>query len=432
MVFRSPIFANFNDGWGVQMDSVPIIRRCFSHSAQCIVLSLAFVYVVFLAAFVLQSRYRKTYPPLTCRSWGGSRIRQDHNKSGKQRPVRSKEFSKQLDDFQCGCFDLISFLCKLLIWVWKSCRDDVWSYFQVGKLTHPKASRNDDYVYAPTPEVQRGDNPPRRQSKAYVTPKSFAYVDNGRSSTRESGYATESRNYILAEGYQPTAGSAGNVNTLTKHAHKPIFAKQEMLEDNAISTIGSSSYVTGSRDYSQSTYRSKIVGAGNSTLIPKHVDFFGIESEPDKKLEQQTVESSGAYVTRTSSFVAGNTGSSLSCITDSNNFGADKLMYKAEQAHHKHLNGFNGYHKVDSWLRKDNMPTVSDVQPVKQEKPGYNKPTYAVLVGNSVKVYSTSMFASLPNHSTFMVKERQKDSSGVARVKLALKSSVDQRYNNYS
>jgi len=45
-------------------------------------------------------------------------------------------------------------------------------------------------------------------------------------------------------------------------------------------------------------------------------------------------------------------------------------------------------------------------------------------------VYSTSMFASLPNHSTFMVKERQKDSSGVTRVKLALKSSVDQRYNN--
>jgi len=55
---------------------------------------------------------------------------------------------------------------------------------------------------------------------------------------------------------------------------------------------------------------------------------------------------------------------------------------------------------------------------------GYNKLTYPVLVGNVVRVYSTELFASLPNHDKVMVKERQKDSTGNVRVKLALKSST--------
>ena len=56
---------------------------------------------------------------------------------------------------------------------------------------------------------------------------------------------------------------------------------------------------------------------------------------------------------------------------------------------------------------------------------GYNKLTYPVLVGNTVKVYGTRIFAALPSQSKFMVKERQKDASGVTRVKLALKNSND-------
>ena len=59
---------------------------------------------------------------------------------------------------------------------------------------------------------------------------------------------------------------------------------------------------------------------------------------------------------------------------------------------------------------------------------GYNKPTYAVLVGRTVMVYDTSRFASLPNCSKFMVKERIKDSSGATKVKLALKSCEEKRY----
>ena len=58
---------------------------------------------------------------------------------------------------------------------------------------------------------------------------------------------------------------------------------------------------------------------------------------------------------------------------------------------------------------------------------GYTKPTYAVLVGNTVQVYDTSIFASLPHCNKFMVKEKQKeDSSGIIKVKLHLK--YNERY----
>ena len=55
---------------------------------------------------------------------------------------------------------------------------------------------------------------------------------------------------------------------------------------------------------------------------------------------------------------------------------------------------------------------------------GYSKSTYAVLVGNCVKVYSTRLFVSLPHHNKFMVKERIKETN---KVKLALISDVAQR-----
>lgn len=51
----------------------------------------------------------------------------------------------------------------------------------------------------------------------------------------------------------------------------------------------------------------------------------------------------------------------------------------------------------------------------------YNKKkTYPVLVGNTVRVYSTDDFASLPHLSKFVVKERLAESS---KAKLVLKCS---------
>ena len=52
------------------------------------------------------------------------------------------------------------------------------------------------------------------------------------------------------------------------------------------------------------------------------------------------------------------------------------------------------------------------------------KPIYPVLVGSSVKVYPTNLFASLPQHDKFLVNERLHDPTvGFSRAKLALKSS---------
>ena len=60
---------------------------------------------------------------------------------------------------------------------------------------------------------------------------------------------------------------------------------------------------------------------------------------------------------------------------------------------------------------------------VSQKVTGYIKPVYPILIGNSVKIYSTSVFASLPQHDKFLVKEKQKDPIiGSTRAKLVLKS----------
>ena len=56
---------------------------------------------------------------------------------------------------------------------------------------------------------------------------------------------------------------------------------------------------------------------------------------------------------------------------------------------------------------------------------GYTKPVYPVLVGNSVKVYPTNLFASLPHYNKFLVKERLHDpTKGFTRAKLVLKSCL--------
>ena len=50
----------------------------------------------------------------------------------------------------------------------------------------------------------------------------------------------------------------------------------------------------------------------------------------------------------------------------------------------------------------------------------YKKATYTVLIGNTVRVCNTKLYASLPLCNKCMVKERVKDSSGTTRVKLKL------------
>ena len=49
-------------------------------------------------------------------------------------------------------------------------------------------------------------------------------------------------------------------------------------------------------------------------------------------------------------------------------------------------------------------------------------PSYAVLVGNTVRAYSRELYASLPLQDKYMVKQRVQYASGVTRIKLVLKS----------
>ena len=55
-----------------------------------------------------------------------------------------------------------------------------------------------------------------------------------------------------------------------------------------------------------------------------------------------------------------------------------------------------------------------------------SEPMYTVLVGNSVKIFSTKLFAQLPQHDKFLVKERLHDLTvgQYTRAKLVLKSSA--------
>jgi len=55
---------------------------------------------------------------------------------------------------------------------------------------------------------------------------------------------------------------------------------------------------------------------------------------------------------------------------------------------------------------------------------GYNKPSYPVLIGDTVRVYATKDFAALPHLSKFIVKERLPNST---KARLVLKSSEIER-----
>ena len=78
-----------------------------------------------------------------------------------------------------------------------------------------------------------------------------------------------------------------------------------------------------------------------------------------------------------------------------------------------------------------NSTVVDDLRNVSQRVTGYTKPAYPVLVGNSVKVFPTDVFALLPQHNKFLVKERLHDPTvGYARAKLVLRSSGTEAEHN--
>ena len=84
---------------------------------------------------------------------------------------------------------------------------------------------------------------------------------------------------------------------------------------------------------------------------------------------------------------------------------------------------------IDPNQQKPHLQIAKHEKVIKPDEKGerkvvdcYRKTSYAVLIGNTVRVYDTKMYAALPLHNKCMVKERVKDASGNTRVKMSLKT----------
>ena len=188
-------------------------------------------------------------------------------------------------------------------------------------------------------------------------------------------------------------------SNLTMQMHAELFISSDDGKSCNESTFGSATNCTAvnSSNYSHNTYRSQIaVGLQRSKLT-------GVESVADKATDKVQL--------------------SKQQTTLNNEPHSYREPRVPPNDHYKHHSRKDCEPSIKTWKREEHMHTQEHVA-----SSGYSKPTYAVLVGRTVMVYDTSRFASLPNCSKFMVKERIKDSSGATKVKLALKSCEEKRY----
>ena len=174
-------------------------------------------------------------------------------------------------------------------------------------------------------------------------------------------------------------------------------------------TVGSQGYFTGNTaDYSSQTYRSSIATFSSSIAEPytkpglQRASFQGDDDEADKKMFntnnkhlEPTLQSFNlGYNTQTPLY----RNQVLGTGTD------QQKSYDHAQA--------KKHDKTIKANEKDERKAVDY----------YKKATYAVLIGDTVRVCNTKLYASLPLCNKCMVKERVKDSSGATRVKLKLKT----------
>jgi len=221
-------------------------------------------------------------------------------------------------------------------------------------------------------------------------------------------------------------------------------------------TCSSSGYCTGGSNYSEQSYRAKIIGGGNVKLTRSMLQ--GTESVADKGCSVQCdnikalQEASPKDDRFNSSSIRAVLQDEASSIYGSNVGNAMRVKHTAgdgESIHTIKQKTMGRTQKESPLLyTQDPTPELSKRQIRKEPAKslqgailpshslpragktnngsgGYNKPTYAVLIGNHVKVYSTTTFASLPKSNKFLVKERRQDAFGVTKVKLTLKQSTD-------
>ena len=106
--------------------------------------------------------------------------------------------------------------------------------------------------------------------------------------------------------------------------------------------------------------------------------------------------------------------------------GCDTVNFKTGSMNAGHDQALKGTVPV---MTRDNMevPKPHTVEnsftPTASYADCYLKPSYPVLVGNTVRTYNTKLFASLPQQNKYMVKHRVQDASGASKIKLILKSS---------
>ena len=218
----------------------------------------------------------------------------------------------------------------------------------------------------------------------------------------------------------------------------PFAAVSSVDDGNSYyeSTFGSTSGYFSDTNYSGHSYKSQIAisGPSNTTQLSTATDrrinlvrsnFKGETCVPDKgndlHVEQGPVpeiyENNGSdrLYDYYSSQKSGSKPPGLNNVhLDSKNSTPRKIQ----------SSGINTDHAV---IANDSLKTRKDDKVTSPTK-GYSKLTYTVLIGNSVKVYNTTM-ASNPHYDKFIVKERYKDTSGITKTKLALKSKRNSRYS---
>ena len=161
--------------------------------------------------------------------------------------------------------------------------------------------------------------------------------------------------------------------------------------------LATSGYYTESRaDYSNASFKSKIV-AGSS----RNVNLAGVESEADNKPQMHAV-----------SRLQNVDDTPVNVLPKQNNNHVPEHLLPSEQLYD---NSQWLTPHVEKETQKDSAKTV------KNTSGGYSKATYVVYIGNAVKVYLTQLFACLPRHNAFLVKERVK---GTNRVKLVMKTTT--------
>ena len=173
--------------------------------------------------------------------------------------------------------------------------------------------------------------------------------------------------------------------------------------------VGSSGHIAGNvADYSSNSYRSSIAIPTPAISEPYRKDlqranFNGGDNQPDGKLlNELSLEKS------------------LKPTASTNGGGWDYCGTPVNSAVRKSWVAAAKGTKVPK-LHSNQEPCGNPV--VEKVAVGFNKPSYPVLIGNNVVVCNTKLFASLPLHDKYMVKERVHGISGV-RAKLVLKSSL--------